>query len=103
MKEAMREKIAAISESVTTWRGVWLRILSRHRCRRKYATEKKRVKKIAFVRYSGRGSASEALGEEADDVEVESLLRRLGWWIAPSCAVGGARWRRSIARAKGLR
>jgi len=55
------------------------------------------------VRYSGRGSASEALGADADGAEAESLLPRLAWWIAPSWAVGGARWRRSIARARGFR
>jgi len=48
----MRETTARISETVRTWRGVEVRIFSRHLLRRKYATEKKRPKKTTFVKYS---------------------------------------------------
>lgn len=49
MKEAKKATMAAISESDTTWRGVELRIFSLQRCRRKYTTAKKRVRKTPFV------------------------------------------------------
>lgn len=45
-----------------TCKGVDERILSRQRWRRKYATEKNKVKNIPLVRYNGNGNASEAFG-----------------------------------------
>ncbi|WVZ26404.1 hypothetical protein V8G54_004948 [Vigna mungo] len=48
-KKPRRETMAAVSEGVTAWRGVEVRILSRQRWRRKYATEKNTPKKTALV------------------------------------------------------
>lgn len=67
--------------------------------------KKKSVKKMAMVRYRGKGSALEAFGEEV----VESLLFLLGWgwwwwwwWMASSSVTGdgGPLWERGMWKMK---